>query len=48
MYQRLRTKYKEFHGKYRDSQRRLREESNVLALREELRKKDEKLLASVE
>lgn len=41
-------KYREFYEKYKDAERRLREGGDTPSLREELRKRDDELLASLE
>lgn len=48
IYKTLQKKYEEFKGRYRETEKWLRKGGNVPALREELRKKDKELLASVE
>lgn len=48
IYQRLRTKSAVFCRKYKDAHRWLHEEGDVPTLKEELKKKDEELLASIE
>lgn len=47
IYHKLRTKY-EFHRKYKEANRQLRERGDVPALREEMRKNDEEFLAFME
>lgn len=48
IYERLWTKYAEFCEKYKEAQKWLCEEGDAPALRDELMKKDEELLASIE
>lgn len=48
VHHKMRKKYEEFCGWYREAERRLREKGDVPALREELRKKDKELVVSVE
>lgn len=46
IYQKLKAKYQEFCGKYWDAQRWLCKEGDMPALREELKKKDERLMVA--
>lgn len=48
IYRKVHTKYVEFREKYKAVDRRFRKGGHMPALKEELRKRDEELLASVE